>query len=1180
VINVSAGPLAILNVDGGNTGGASNTIMSFCEGEEMNFVASGGVTYTFKANGINIQGPSTSNIFTTQDLNDGDQVTVQIENSSGCTGESEAITIRTSSSPVINLVSTAIDNIFCQGDSIAFNVEAEGQDNLYAFFINGIELGGQSSNDSVTVNELGDGDIISVEATNESGCTGVEELEMKINIVEPGIREEYLITICNGEIPPIFGFENGSASGEISYEWQGSEDNETWFDWEPADDEPDAWPGNTAEFRGFDYELSAGANSQLTIYLRRVTYSQLGDVRCEGITEVVRLVVDNTVYCAANDSDFDGVPNDLDLCPNTPSDQISEVDENGCTAEQRDLDKDGVDNQFDLCPNTLPGVFVDDQRDSVNCGCSEEQQIEKQEQGDDDGDGVINVIDRCPESPAGEEVDANGCTAEESEAIAEGDDDKDGVKNEFDVCPDTELGVRVNGLGCPLRDYDSDFDGVNDEIDICPETEVGADVDEKGCSQAQIEIDLDLDGVLNEKDRCPDTALGEEVDVNGCTIEQIEADEDLDGVLNEDDACPGSSLDEEVDETGCTEGQKDDDGDGVPNFVDRCPDTPSDTNPEDIDENGCTTQQLFRDDDGDGVQNEDDQCPNTPEGALITETGCPYMPPKVFDVKFSREENQRDEETGEIKVLLGKVLAEDVNIVYGTSGELSYSINSGEDASLFLVEDNLVYLVGRLDYEEKRIHQTSIRVTNDKGLSSDLLLKLKVKDIPNSFSKSSYSVVVFDVKTEASGSKVSYNRYLNPKAERGVGKWKIKKKIVGGNDAGLFEIKSFVTSTDKNGKVTTDNGDYLTFITPPDYENPQDHNKDNLYEVDVVNINTNDGEPAQPIAVMQTNIVVPEGDPTAVEIQTIAAEPTQDSDGDGINDIVDNSPYVANPDQADADGDGVGDVTDDADHDGVWNPDDTCPETPYDTLVNISGCPILYLPPNNFSLNKSEQCEDNNAIYLNIEDTSLTYNIRVTGAENIEETVNTSEWSLTNLIEGSYNICVTVDGYTSEEFERCYSVNIAPPSALKVISQKRDQGKSVKYNLEGGKVYNIYHNGKTIQTDKESYELNLDPGPNNVKITTGIECQGIFEENYYYSNTVLYSPLPFNETLTIYVAGQDRQVRVDIFTPGSSLVHQEYIYPDSINRTALIQTGHLPAGSYIIKVVGESVFTSQLVIKE
>ena len=34
-----------------------------------------------------------------------------------------------------------------------------------------------------------------------------------------------------------------------------------------------------------------------------------------------------------------------------------------------------------------------------------------------------------------------------------------------------------------------------------------------------------------------------------------------------------------------------------------------------------------------------------------------------------------------------------------------------------------------------------------------------------------------------------------------------------------------------------------------------DHNKDNIYEVEVVNINTNDGESAQPISVVQTNIV-------------------------------------------------------------------------------------------------------------------------------------------------------------------------------------------------------------------------------------------------------------------------------------------------------------------------------------
>ena len=63
-------------------------------------------------------------------------------------------------------------------------------------------------------------------------------------------------------------------------------------------------------------------------------------------------------------------------------------------------------------------------------------------------------------------------------------------------------------------------------------------------------------------------------------------------------------------------------------------------------------------------------------------------------------------------------------------------------------------------------------------------------------------------------------------------------------------------------------------------------------------------------------------------LQSRLALPDDDSDGDGVPDIVDNSPVVFNPDQADEDGDGVGDVSDDSDHDGVWNPQDECPLLP------------------------------------------------------------------------------------------------------------------------------------------------------------------------------------------------------------------------------------------------------------
>ena len=291
--------------------------------------------------------------------------------------------------------------------------------------------------------------------------------------------------------------------------------------------------------------------------------------------------------------------------------------------------------------------------------------------------------------------------------------------------------------------------------------------------------------------------------------------------------------------------------------------------------------------------------------------------------------------------MLGEIVVEDTNKEENVfENTISLSIVPGQDAELFLIENRALYLVGGLDYEENTTHRFTIEAINDKGISSLKEIILQVLDIPNSVSRSSFSIMVFNVRNEESGSKVNHTRYFNPKADRGVGKWKIKKKIVGGNDANLFEIKTEVL-TDGKSEVYQD---YLDFITPPDYENPADHNKDNIYEVDVININTEDGDSTQPIPVTQTNIVVPENSPTTIQLQSVPAAPTDDTDGDGINDILDNSPFVPNPDQSDSDGDGVGDVTDDADHDGVWNPFDECNDTPYDTIVDAKVCNFLSSP--------------------------------------------------------------------------------------------------------------------------------------------------------------------------------------------------------------------------------------------
>lgn len=92
---------------------------------------------------------------------------------------------------------------------------------------------------------------------------------------------------------------------------------------------------------------------------------------------------------------------------------------------------------------------------------------------DSDNDGVVNSDDRCPNTPAGTQVDANGCAMES-------DDDQDGVMNSADQCPNTPRGAQVDAQGCEVKD--SDMDGVNDANDQCADTPRGDKVDAQGCT--------------------------------------------------------------------------------------------------------------------------------------------------------------------------------------------------------------------------------------------------------------------------------------------------------------------------------------------------------------------------------------------------------------------------------------------------------------------------------------------------------------------------------------------------------------------------------------------------------------------------------------------------------------------------------------------------------------------------
>ena len=101
-------------------------------------------------------------------------------------------------------------------------------------------------------------------------------------------------------------------------------------------------------------------------------------------------------------------------------------------------------------------------------------------------------------------------------------------------------------------------------------------------------------------------------------------DEDGDGILDADDECPNTPEGEEIDHNwwheGCSSSQIDRDEDGVTDDMDLCPSTYSWWT---VDNEGCADEQL--DDDNDGVSNADDDCTNTPEDFnALNSRGCSF----------------------------------------------------------------------------------------------------------------------------------------------------------------------------------------------------------------------------------------------------------------------------------------------------------------------------------------------------------------------------------------------------------------------------------------------------------------------------------------------------------------------------------------------------------------------------
>ncbi|WP_068473669.1 T9SS type B sorting domain-containing protein [Saccharicrinis aurantiacus] len=184
VMSVSPVPVVILSPDPAE----------ICQGESINFAASGATQYEFFVNELSVQGPSNQDTFVLSGASDGDDVYV-VGSDGTCVGTSNSVSVIVNPLPTASL-SSSPSGAIVSGTEVVFTA---GGGDVYEFFVNGSSVQAGANNIYI-ISTLIDGDIVSVEVTDLEGCSNSEQLT--ISVLE-GIELKDIIATsenyCEGE---------------------------------------------------------------------------------------------------------------------------------------------------------------------------------------------------------------------------------------------------------------------------------------------------------------------------------------------------------------------------------------------------------------------------------------------------------------------------------------------------------------------------------------------------------------------------------------------------------------------------------------------------------------------------------------------------------------------------------------------------------------------------------------------------------------------------------------------------------------------------------------------------------------------------------------------------------------------------------------------------------------------
>jgi hypothetical protein len=162
----------------------------------------------------------------------------------------------------------------------------------------------------------------------------------------------------------------------------------------------------------------------------------------------------------------------------------------------------------------------------------------------------------------------------------------------------------------------------------------------------------------------------------------------------------------------------------------------------------------------------------------------------------------------------------------------------------------------------------------------------------------------------------------------------------------------------------------------------------------------------------------------------------------------------------------------------------------------------------------------------------------------------------------------TIDG--QKNYQQVFDLKITEPAALSVQSSINLGNQTIDLSLSGATQFRVQVNEATYRVNGPLWTGSLPTGAVKIQVSTDLSCQGMHVEEFFFSEEVRAYPNPTTGPFHILVHGLDSQVDIAIHDlHGASLQTGRFAVDGS--REVALDISHIPAGTYLIQVKGNTV---------